>query len=52
MHPCIGYARRTDHEIFLASGLHSLGAQALDHNEFLMFWCFRRRCQASDIQRR
>lgn len=34
MHPCIGYADERI-EIFLASGLHSLGVQALDHNEFL-----------------
>lgn len=34
MHPCIGYSDERI-EIFLARGLQSVGAQALDHNEFL-----------------
>ncbi|WP_374326530.1 NUDIX domain-containing protein [Azonexus sp.] len=34
MHPCIGYSDERI-EIFLARGLRSVGAQALDHNEFL-----------------
>ena len=34
MHPCIGYSDERI-EIFRASGLRNVGAQALDHNEFL-----------------
>lgn len=34
MHPCIGYSDERI-EIFRASGLRSVGEQALDHNEFL-----------------
>lgn len=34
MHPCIGYSDERI-EIFLANGLRAVGAQALDHNEFL-----------------
>ena len=34
MHPCIGYSDERI-EIFAARGLHSTGAQQLDHNEFL-----------------
>lgn len=34
MHPCIGYSDERI-EIFRANDLHGLGAQELDHNEFL-----------------
>ena len=34
MHPCIGYSDERI-EIFRASGLRNVGAQALDYNEFL-----------------
>lgn len=34
MHPCIGYANEKI-EIFLATGLKRVGAQQLDHGEFL-----------------
>ena len=34
MHPCIGYSDERI-EIFRASGLRNVGAQTLDHNEFL-----------------
>lgn len=34
MHPCIGYSDERI-EIFRATDLHGLGAQELDHNEFL-----------------
>ncbi|MEY4593358.1 MAG: hypothetical protein RIR18_2253 [Pseudomonadota bacterium] len=34
MHPCIGYSNERI-EMFVARDLHAMGAQALDHNEFL-----------------